>query len=164
MIDLSADHFAFISISSQGLHTAIIIVCRGLGAVSCLLFLCLTTPVADITWLLAKLRVPGLLIELLDLTYRCIFILADSAATITTAQASRLGYATMNATNRSLGTLSAACIIRSFVNARLMQQAFDSRCGEGPMRVMHTPCPISKKNIIAVMMASIIIAACSFIG
>jgi cobalt/nickel transport system permease protein len=161
MIDLPPDHSAFVTISSQGLRMAINIVCRGLGAVACLLFLCLTTPVADITWLLGRLRLPGLLIELLDLTYRCIFILADSAAKITTAQSSRLGYANMKTTYRSLGSLTAACIIRSLVNAHLMQQAFDSRCGEGPIRVMQTPWPISKKNIIAVMIASMIIAACS---
>ena len=164
MIDLSADHSAFIAISSQGLHTAIIIVCRGLGAVACLLFLCLTTPVADITWGLARLRLPGLLIELLDLTYRCIFILAGAAETITTAQSSRLGYATMKATYRSLGTLAAAIIIGSLTSARLMQQAFDSRCGDGPMRVLNGPWPVSKKNIVAIVLAAIIIAACGFFG
>jgi cobalt/nickel transport system permease protein len=164
MIDLSPDHANFIAISPQGLHTASIIVCRGLGAVACLLFLCLTTPVADITWLLGRLRLPGLLIELLDLTYRCIFILAGAAETITTAQSARLGYATMRAAYRSLGALAAASIIRSLTSARLMQQAFDSRCGEGPIRVLHAPWPISKKNIIAVMLAAIIIAACGFIG
>ena len=164
MIDLSPDHSGFIAVSSQGLHTAISIACRGLGAVACLLFLCLTTPVADITWLLARLRLPGLLIELLDLTYRCIFILAGAAETITTAQSSRLGYANIKTTYRSFGTLAAAIVIRSLASARLMQQAFDSRCGDGPMRVVHAPWPFSIKNIIAVMLASIIIAACGFFG
>ena len=164
MIDLSADHARFIALNSQGLHAAIIIVCRGLGAVACLLFLCLTTPVADITWLLSRLRLPGLLIELLDLTYRCIFILAGAAETITTAQSSRLGYATIKNTYRSLGNLLAALVIRSLASARLMQQAFDSRCGDGPMRVMHAPWPVSKKNILAVLLAAGSIAACSFFG
>lgn len=162
ILDISPDHAGYIAISSQGMHTAIIIVCRGLGAVACLLFICLTTPVADITWLLARLRLPGLLIELLDLTYRCIFILAGAAETIITAQSSRLGYATVKTAYRSLGTLAAASIIRSLANARLMQQAFDSRCGDGPIRVMHAPWPISKKNCIAVLLAVIIIAACGF--
>lgn len=164
MIDLSPDHAGFIAISSPGLHTAISIVCRGLGAVACLLFLCLTTPVADITWGLSRLRLPGLLIELLDLTYRCIFILAGAAETITTAQSSRLGYVNIQTAYRSLGTLAAAIIIRSLTSARLMQQAFDSRCGDGPMRVLHVQWPISKKNSLAVLLAAIIIAACGFIG
>lgn len=162
MIDLSPDHAGWIALSSQGLHTAIIIVCRGLGALACLLFLCLTTPVADITWGLSRLRLPGLLIELLDLTYRSIFVLADAAETITTAQSSRLGYATIKNTYRSLGTLAATCIIRSLTSARLMQQAFDSRCGDGLIRVMHAPSPVSKKNIIAIVLAASIIAACGF--
>lgn len=164
MIDLSPDHSSFVAISSPGLHTAITIVCRGLGAVACLLFLCLTTPVTDITWLLGRLRLPVLLIELLDLTYRCIFILADAVETIATAQSSRLGYATMKTTYRSLGTLAAAIIIRSLTNARLMQQAFDTRCGDGPIRVMHTPWPVSKKNIAATVLATIVIAACGSLG
>ena len=162
MIDLTPDHAPFIAISTQGLHGAITIVCRGLGAVSCLLFLCLTTPVADITWLLSRLRLPGLLIELLDLTYRCIFILAGAADTISTAQSSRLGYANIKNTYRSLGALAAAIMLRSMVHARLMQQALDSRCGDGPMRVMHAPWPVSKKNIIAVALAASIISACGF--
>jgi cobalt/nickel transport system permease protein len=164
MIDLSPDHASFIAISPHGLHTAGTIVCRGLGAVACLLFLCLTTPVADITWGLARLRLPGLLIELLDLTYRCIFILAGAAETISAAQSARLGYATIRASYRSLGTLASASIIRSLTSARLMQQAFDSRCGDGPMRVLHAPWPLLKKNIVAVMLAASIIAACGFIG
>ncbi len=164
MIDISADHAGFIAISSQGLHTAIIIVCRGLGAVACLLFLCLTTPAADISWLLGRLRLPGLLIELLDLTYRCIFILAGAAETITTAQSSRLGYSTMKSTYRSLGALAAAIIIRSLANARLLQQAFDSRCGDGPMRVLHAPWPVSKKNIVSSVLATMLIAACGLLG
>lgn len=162
MIDLSLDHACFIAIASQGLHTAIIIVCRGLGAVACLLFVCLTTPVADITWLLARLRLPDLLIELLDLTYRCIFILAGTAETIITAQSSRLGYATAKTAYRSVGALAAASILRSLLFARLMQQSFDSRCGDGPMHVMHAPWPVSKKNNIAVMLAASIIGASGF--
>jgi cobalt/nickel transport system permease protein len=164
MIEPSADQGGFIAISFQGLHTAIIIVCRGLGAVACLLFLCLTTPVGDITWILSRLRLPWLLIELLDLTYRCIFLLAGAAETITTAQSSRLGYATVKNAYRSLGTLAASMIIRSVANARLMQQAFESRCGEGPIRVMHEPWVISKKNITAIMLAAALIAACGFFG
>jgi cobalt/nickel transport system permease protein len=163
MIDLTPDHSGFITLSSQGMHAASIIVCRGLGAVACLLFLCLTTPVADITWLLSKLRLPGLLIELLDLTYRCIFILAAAADTISTAQSSRLGYANIKNTYRSMGTLTAAIILRSMMNACLMQQASDSRCGDGPMHVLHAPWPVSKKNIIATVLATIVIAACGLL-
>jgi cobalt/nickel transport system permease protein len=162
MIDLNPAHAGFMAVSPQGLYTGSMLVCRGLGAVACLLFLCLTTPVADITWLLGRLKLPGLLIELLELTYRCIFILAAAAETIMTAQSSRLGYVNLKTAYRSLGTLSASMVIRSLTGARLMQQAFESRCGDGPMPVMHAPWPVSKKNISAILLAAGSIAALFF--
>jgi cobalt/nickel transport system permease protein len=162
MIDVAPGQTGFMVISPQGAHAAITIFCRGLGAMACLLFLCLTTPVSDISWLLGRLRLPGLLIELIDLTYRCIFILAGAAETIARAQSSRLGYATMKTAYRSLGSLAAAVIIRCLACARLMQQAFDSRCGEGALRVLHETRPVSKKIITAAALAAIAIAACGF--
>ena len=65
---------------------------RALGAVGAMYFLALNTPVTDLTMCLGRLHVPRLLVELMELIYRFIFVLSETAGSIRTAQASRLGY------------------------------------------------------------------------
>ena len=66
--------------------------CKALGAVGCMYFLSLNTPMTDVTRALEQLHVPRLLVELMELIYRFIFVLAETAANIRLAQESRLGY------------------------------------------------------------------------
>ena len=61
-------------------------------SISCLYFLTLTTPITVILSVLRKLKVPSLLVDLIELTYRFIFIFLDTALAIHQSQASRLGY------------------------------------------------------------------------
>ncbi len=164
LIDILPGSGAAMAVSSAGFSAAAAVFCRALGATSCLLFLCLTTPVTDIVWLLGRLRLPELLLELVDLTYRCIFILADAADKIIRAQASRLGYGNMGSTFRSSGLLAGAVLIRSFEHARLMQQSFDSRCGGGPVRSLHPRGRVSVQHIIFMLLAAIVIAATGLPG
>ena len=164
LIDILPGSGAAMAVSSTGVTAAAAVFYHALGATSCLLFLCLTTPVTDIAWLLARLRLPDLLIELIDLTYRCIFILAGAADKIIRAQASRLGYGDMKATFRSSGLLAGAVLMRSLENARLMQLSFDSRCGDGPIRSLHPQRPVSVQNIIIMLLAASVIAATGHLG
>lgn len=55
-------------------------------------FLALNTPVTDVTMALERMHVPHLLVELMELIYRFIFVLTETASRIRLAQESRLGY------------------------------------------------------------------------
>ena len=77
---------------AAALRQASTLFCKAMGAVACMYFLTLNTPVTDVTMALEKLHVPRLLVELMELIYRLIFVLAETAANIRIAQESRLGY------------------------------------------------------------------------
>ncbi len=81
-----------IYISEQSVKSCIQLFFSVLSSISCLYFLTLTTPVHDIMQVLKKCKIPQLLIELIELTYRFIFVFLEKSIEIFQSQNSRLGY------------------------------------------------------------------------
>jgi cobalt/nickel transport system permease protein len=81
-----------IYLSRQGSIQAIEVVIRSLASTSALFFIVLTIPAIDLATTAQKIGCPQILIELALLVYRFIFLLADTAQKIVTAQISRGGY------------------------------------------------------------------------
>jgi len=98
-----------------------------LSSISCLYFLTLTTPVNAILQVLRKLKVPQLLIEIIEITYRFIFVFLETAIHIYQAQNSRLGYMTTKKWLHSLGLLISSLFINVFKRAKELTIAMDSR-------------------------------------
>lgn len=71
---------------------AITIFCTAISATSCLYFLILTTPMFEISPVLSQLKVPTIVIELIELMYRFIFLFLQTVMQLYTAQHARLGY------------------------------------------------------------------------
>lgn len=59
---------------------------------ACLFFLILTTPVPQLFQVAKKLRIPGLVLELMTIMYRFLFLLSDISADIYISQQARGGY------------------------------------------------------------------------
>ena len=83
--------FWLIVSANAQMHTALVI-SRAIGAVSCLCFLSVTTPMPDITGALRRMRCPDLVIDLMYLIYRYLFILLAIHHEMRTAAKSRLGF------------------------------------------------------------------------
>ena len=115
----------FISTSNVETVTSLILVV--ISSISCLYFLTLTTPVQAIMQVLRKLKVPQLLIEITEITYRFIFIFLETALKIYHAQNSRLGYRTARLWLHSLSLLISSLFITVFQRARELTIAMDSR-------------------------------------
>jgi cobalt/nickel transport system permease protein len=81
-----------IYLSRQGSIQAVEVVIRSLASTSALFFIVLTIPAIDLATTAQKIGCPQILIELALLVYRFIFLLADTAQKIVTAQISRGGY------------------------------------------------------------------------
>ncbi|CAG7634072.1 cobalt ECF transporter T component CbiQ [Paenibacillus allorhizosphaerae] len=64
---------------------------RIVACVSCLTFVIVTTPVSDLFQVLKKLRVPGLVLEIMLIMHRFLFLLNDTAHDLYTAQQARGG-------------------------------------------------------------------------
>lgn len=145
MLALSVDlsHGIAFAWSAAGAWLALEVTLRALAATACLALLALTTPLVDLLGLLRQLGLPGVFLEIMLLTYRMIFVLADSAVTGARAQASRLGYGSFRQSCRSLGQLAAALLQNALAQARRLEAGLGSRGYEGDLPVLCQPPPIS---------------------
>ncbi len=126
----------WIGFSLQGLQHALQLFLKALGAVSCLYFLSLSTPMVDLLAALRRLRLPKLMVELMGLVYRFIFVLLETADTICNAQNCRLGYSRLSNAYRSVGTLASMLFIKSYKQADALYTALEARGYEGELNVL----------------------------
>lgn len=120
-----------VGFNTGGIYMAVNLLLRSLAALCSLYFLTLTTPFTQLGWLLRKAKLPPAGVELVALTYRFIFVLAETAQSIYTAQAARLGYACWRNTLKSLGGLAAGLLFKSFYRSQMMHNGLISRCYDG---------------------------------
>lgn len=88
---------AFFSIGTwgidlKGVHDFSLVTLRCFAAVGSMMLFTRLTPIYSLCSELRDMNIPKLLIDLVELTYRYIFVLEDITAHIKTAQTSRLGY------------------------------------------------------------------------
>jgi cobalt/nickel transport system permease protein len=123
----------YLHLSRQGSIQAMEVLIRSLASTSALFFIVLTIPPIDLATTCQKIGCPPILIELALLVYRFIFLLADTAQKIITAQVSRGGYRTHRLRLNSLNLLVRQLIQRTAsryqqlilgVKARGFQQEF----------------------------------------
>jgi cobalt/nickel transport system permease protein len=115
---------------------ALALVARAAGATACLVLLALTTPVHAIVPVLRRLGLPAFLVEIILLTYRLIFVFAETAANGYQAQAARLGYSNWKQGLHSLGQLAAALFQRSMERAKHLEVGLSARGFEGNLPVL----------------------------
>ena len=130
--------FAF---DDSGMQQAAFVLARALAAITALLFLSMTTPLADLVGLLRRCRVPDTLLELMVVAYRMLFVFSDARRDIACAQGARLGYATTGRAWRSLGGLLGALVVQIWQRAADLHVAAQARNSDGPLRFLARPWP-----------------------
>jgi cobalt/nickel transport system permease protein len=123
-----------IYLSYQGSIRALELLIRSWASTSALFFIVLTIPAIDLAIICQKIGCPQILIELSLLIYRCIFLLADTAHTIVTAQVSRGGYRTQRLRMNSLNLLVRQLIQRTVGRYRQMTLGINARGFDGEFR------------------------------
>lgn len=78
-------------ISGAGMEQALRLFTRIIGCLSCMTFVMLTTPMSELFQVMKKLRMPALVLELMQIMYRFLFLLTDTAQSMYTAQKARGG-------------------------------------------------------------------------
>lgn len=137
----------YVNLEASELTRAVVLFFRSLGAVSCLYFLSLTTPVAEIAAVLRQLKVPSLFLELLLLVYRSTFVLWETAGKIYTSQAARQGYSSLGTAHHSLGALIVNLFSKAQQHAHLSYLALLARCSDGELPLPEVSIPLSRKNL-----------------
>lgn len=153
-----------VGIRYPDLITAVHISIKSLGAVSCLYFLALTTPMTEIITVLDKMRVPAIITELMMLIYRFIFVFMEIATTIRRAQSSRLGYISTKSSFRSLSQLFSALFGKVFLKSRELFDTMSSRGYTGEIRVLDKKYPVSRKNYLVLILLEIPLIVLNFLG
>lgn len=128
-----------IGVTHSGIQQAAQLFFKAIGAVACLYYLALSTPMADILQTLGRLKIPKVFIELMGLTYRFIFILLETVDRTVTAQKSRLGYSGIFASYSSLASLASTVFIRSYRKSADLYTALESRGYDGELNVLELP-------------------------
>jgi len=132
------------------LITAVNLFLRSLGAVSCLYFIALTTPLTELIAVLHKMKVPFIITELMVLIYRFIFVFMETATTIRRAQFSRSGYVSKKSSFRSMSRLFSALFGKVFVKSQELFNAMAARCYTGEINVLTKKRPVSLKNYLII--------------
>ena len=157
-----------VEVSSGGLHIAMApkgveeaerVMLRSLSALSCLLFLAMSTPLPELLAKLRSLGVPSALIEAALLIYNWLFLLLENFNDMKLAQETRLGYASPSKAFRSLSMLASALLVRSFERARRLEDGLAARGFQGELKVADTsrPCsPLAIAGIMSVLAATTI--------
>lgn len=134
--------------SRAGIWQGVRLIFTALSSVSCLYFLSLSTPMTDILSVLRRLRIPGIVLELMLLTYRYIFLLLELASSITTAQHSRLGNRDLRTSRSSFARMLSAVFVLSLKRSNALYDAMESRCYDGQIRVLSQRTPGKRKEIL----------------
>ena len=140
-----------LSLAPGGPEAAGLLVLRAMAATFCLMFLALTTPAADLMAGLRRLGLPREIVEIALLTYRFIFLIAESALTMTHAQKARLGHRTNRLWLRSTARVIAGLLPRAMDRARRLETGMAARGWQGEMRVLTTRPPASGLNLALIL-------------
>lgn len=154
----------YIGTNSLALKEGIRIFTTAFGAVSCLYFLALSTPMVDIMLVLKKMHCPALILELMLLIYRFIFVLLEIAGALSIAQKSRLGNRNLKTAIQSAGDLLAVLFLRSFGKSSALYDAMESRCYDGNLKVLYEYQATNKKELAAVGSVIVMLLFLGLIG
>ncbi len=121
----------YLVVTLDSLCWALELFLRSMAGVSCLYFLCVTTPVNDLLGLLNRMHAPKLLTELMMMIYRFIFLLAGLAGQMAVAQKARLGNAGYRASLRSVSMLASSVFVCAFQKSAAIYDAMESRGYDG---------------------------------
>lgn len=153
----------FIGIGNSSIISALRTLSKCFGAVSCMYFLSLTTPMTDIFILLRKSPVPKFITEITELIYRYIFVLSDTCRKIHISQQSRLGYSNLKTKYRSTVLLVSNLFMCSMHQAEKTFTALESRGYNGTINVLERKYIHSKSFIFLSAVYILLISALTFI-
>ena len=92
-------------ITRQGLSQAGQLSARVLAMVSAMYFVCVTTPVVEITALLRMLRMPAAISDIMFIMYQALYLLSGTVEQTARSQTLRLGYSNWKRSLSSVGYL-----------------------------------------------------------
>lgn len=154
----------YLCITAAGQAQALHVVCKAFGAVSCLYFLSLSTPMSQIITVLRKAKIPAVVAELMYLIYRYIFVMIETQNHMHTSASSRLGYNGVGASLKTMLKTSVNLFFLSFRRASDCFAAMESRCYDGKIEFLEDTAPLAAPEAIAAACYCALLAGFWLIG
>ena len=132
---------------------------RSTAALLALLFFALTTPLGDLIALLRRCHVSETLLDIMTLCYRTLFVFTAVWHDARTAQAARLGDATLRHSLRSLGALTANLTLQVWQRSRDLHLAAQARNQHGALRFLGAEFPPARRALGAAVLGGISLLA-----
>lgn len=136
---------------------------RSLVCLAALLFLALSTPLNDLIALLRRIGFPAVLTDMMTLCYRTLFVFVEALHDISTAQASRLGYATPRLALRSLGIMVASLTVQIWQRSLALHHSALSRANDGPLCFMTPSYPAAAGSLLIGLLAGCALIALAMV-
>jgi len=137
--------FCYVFTSQEKLKMMFSLILKIFAAISAMEMMALSTPSSEIISVIRKVRVPKLIIELMNITYRYIFILMDVNINIRNSADSRLGFCDLKTSWFTFGNVASNMLIISIKKANSYYNAMEARCYDGDFMLLE-----EVKNVKAV--------------
>ncbi len=147
-----------LGITRQALGTAARLTARVLGSTGAFGFLTLTTPIFAMDQALSRLRIPPVLRAIGVMMYRYIFITLGVSESVRMSQRARGGYRGFLRSLRSLGTHSAAVMLKTYGFARISHGALMLRGFDGTFDLVPLDFRASPRNRILLVLFGLALA------
>jgi cobalt/nickel transport system permease protein len=146
--------FCYVFTSKVKLKAVGFLILKVFAAISALQMMTLSTPSSEIIYVLGKLHVPKLIIELMSLIYRYIFILMDVYTKMKNSAESRQGYCDFKTSWYTFGSIASNMLVISLNKANSYYDAMEARCYDGNLIFLEED---KKVDIIQIVAAVVFI-------
>ncbi len=159
LIGVNIGKYAY-GIDTESVKKSTKLVMKALGAVSCMYFLSLNTPMSDLFQVLSRTRLSPIIVSLMELIYRYIFVLLDEVERMIIAKNSRLGNCNFKTALKSTGELISILFLRAYQRSDRIYAALESRGYNGKFTALEDEYIYSKKlNIASILICCFLITA-----
>ena len=148
---------SFIIVTSAGFHLGISLAFKALGAVSCIYFLVLSTPMLDILYVLQRWKTPQILLEMMLLIYRYIFVLLEVLDKMLISQKARLGNGGLKARGRAFAGIASSLFISAMKKSEDLMNSMEARGYDGTIAVLAEEHPFSRKELVWIIIFEVIL-------
>lgn len=153
----------YIVLTYQNINLALKVLLKSFGAVCSMYMLVLSTTPSEIITLLGKLHIPKIIVQLMNMTYRFIFILIKIQSEMRCAAQSRLGFCDFKTSCYTFGHIASNLLLVSFRRANIYYDALVSRCYDGNLSFLEEEKQITSLQVIAAIAYNIALIALCFI-
>lgn len=134
--------------TQESIYRAFKIFIKAFSGISSIYMMTLSTTSYEVINVLKKIRLPKIVIELMNMIYRYIFILLEVQNKMSISANSRLGYRDLKTSYKSFCGILINLFVVSFKKASEYYDALEARCYDGELLFLYEEKPLDKGHVI----------------